>query len=153
MKRLVTLFSVLFFLFISCNGKNNRKEPDFFYAKTLEWDFALNDPNVGIVHYKREVIIIRNSDDYSIDELLVFIEKYEKNHKFVDTSYLFDRYDDFERCYYRESKKTPINFVEDPGGFVVDVLEDHHEDYVCCRRIRKIERMDEKIIERSNDCN
>lgn len=142
---------VIFSLSTLCNCTGKKKDPEFYYSKTLEWDFARLDSINGKTSYKREIILIRNAQDYTNQELLVFIQKYEKQ-ILVDTAYLFEKYDQFYRCYYRESKKTPINFVEDPGGFVVDILEDHKDDYVCCLESYKNRHTDTIIFDKSNDC-
>jgi hypothetical protein len=39
-------------------------------------------------------------------------------------------YDEYYRAYYLESRKTPIDYAEDPGGFSTDVLDQHIKDFV-----------------------
>ena len=104
-------------------------DPQFFYSKYLEWDNKIKNGTGGDQFDRGERFIVRCSDKYSKIELIDFIKKYEKKID-TDTAYISTRYDHFVRQYYKESKKTPIDFIDDGGGFDSDKLEDHDEDFL-----------------------
>ncbi|WP_291138963.1 hypothetical protein [Flavobacterium sp. UBA7663] len=46
------------------------------------------------------------------------------------------KYTSYHRMFFKESSKTPRTFIEDPGGFSVDILDDHVEDYLATYSMR-----------------
>lgn len=106
------------------------------YAKQLERDC----PSTSVTgeylgRNKKEVFIIENPSNNNL-EILKCIGENEKK-CLIDTNDIERTHSYFHRVYYKESKKTPIDFVEDSGGFDVNILEDHKEDFVFSIKMAK----------------
>jgi len=143
---------ILTLILNSCNHKQSKQQPEFYYSKFLEIDNVIIHDDGYQQFNKYEVIIVRNANKYNKNELINFIKQYESKFN-TDTIYIQDRYSIFERYYYKESQKTPIDFIEDPGGFITDKLEDHKDDFICERVMhKKILPHGEIIIKWTNEC-
>jgi hypothetical protein len=144
MTKKITLFILATLALSSCQN-GNRKKPVFHYSKFLEMDIdgslSLTSDRQAV---KMEYIIIQYSEGYTNEELKVFIHDYEKKFR-TDTVEIASRYDRFYRFYYRESRKTPIDFIDDPGGFSTDIINDHVEDYVCSKTMTKRRLPDDTV--------
>jgi hypothetical protein len=100
-------------------------KPTFYLAPQLSSTYRANN----IDSSRTEVVIIINPPSNE-DSLLKYINLY--NQDMLNNKYsIQNQYTLFERDFYRESKKTPRNFIDDGGGFYSDRLEDHKEDWIA----------------------
>ncbi len=63
-------------------------------------------------------------------KLLLEIAQKHNESLAVHNDSIAGKYDYFMRRYYRESKQTPVDFIDDKGGFDSDRLDDHSDDFV-----------------------
>lgn len=152
----IGLFGFLILCVVSCENLNENKMK-VIYAKQLEWDFVRTPYTTfgGVVvngKEKREVYIITNPTN-SKKEILDLIYENEKRYPINKEKIEKEQYLHFYRCYYKESKATPLDFKEDPGGFATNVLEDHSDDFIySIEMVRKVQIDGTITIEWKNLC-
>lgn len=103
--------------------------PVVHYAKQLEVDQLVNtfDGRIGS-NFRDEVFIIENppTNHAKLMDIIIDNERYCP----IDKKRIEARYDYFMRSYYKESRRTPVNFVQknkddDLGN------ESHRKDMIC----------------------
>lgn len=123
---------------IFSNCGNN---PIVHNAKQLEYDvggYYVDYPNdsTWVARSKREVFIIENAP-HNRDRLIRVIQNNEK-YTPVDKRLVERTYSAFYRYYFRESWRTPIDYVEKPSKFgISDELHEHEEDIICKISMKK----------------
>lgn len=128
--RLKLLSSLCIIIFFSCNRKS--EPPRIVFAEQLLKDVeSINEYyDSGFQRTRYEYYIVANPPK-NRDSLLKIVKKHNDSLKLLNDS-IEKKYDLFNRTYYKESKKTPVDFVEDcGGGFITDCIYDHTEDFLC----------------------
>jgi hypothetical protein len=115
------------------------------YAKQLEQDIEIRpytSKSGKIIkgYDKREVFVITNPSK-NLQDIKKLIFENEKLCPINKEKIEKQQYIHFVRYYYKESKETPIDFVEDAGGgFFFNLLSDHVKDFICSiEMIRKVQ--------------
>lgn len=136
----------------SCQN-DNRKPLVFHYSKLLEIESLYQNPYDNKEYWSKvEYFIVENTQGYSDDEIRSFICKYERKLR-TNFNIIELKYSQFSRSYYKESKKTPIDFVDDPGGFSTDVIWEHVDDFICKIEMEKtILQNDSLAVQWKNNC-
>lgn len=152
MTRIIILFLMATFA-LNCCQNDNRKPLVFHYSKLLEIESLYQNPYDNKEYWSKvEYIIVENTQGYSDDEIRFFICKYERKLR-TNFDIIELKYSQFSRSYYKESKKTPIDFVDDPGGFSTDVIWEHVDDFICKIEMEKtILQNDSLAVQWKNNC-
>lgn len=134
---LITYMCVTCVLILSsCNN-----DPIIHHARQLEYDvggYHVNHPNdsTWVARSKREVFIIRNAP-HDRDRLIKTIQNNEASTP-IDKHFVEETYSAFYRYYFRESWRTPIDYVEKPSKFgFSDELHEHEDDLICKITMKK----------------
>jgi len=117
MIKIILIIITTSFLY-SCKNDNNI---EFYVPSKLK--IIINNNNIPYSYY--DVVLIKNPPKDSL-RLINLINEY--NEKSINKDSIEKKYKYFYRAYYRESNKTPKNFIDDQGGFISDKLEDHTYD-------------------------
>ena len=125
MKDRIYVCLIIFIFFSSCS----QKKPEFYAAPQLK---LISNSQNDVTYY--DVIFIKNPPQ-NAESLIRALDKY--NQQTINKDSIESKYIYFERSFFRESKSTPRNFVPDPGGIAVDILDDHVDDYLGTYSMRK----------------
>jgi len=106
--------------------------PRVVYAKQLEMDAGerCRGTNAPSTPQKSEVFIVQDAPKDRVP--LMTLIKQNEVFTPIDKNEVEMRYTLFHRVYYRESRKTPVDFQDGHGGyFSRDYISDHVEDKIC----------------------
>lgn len=134
LSRVISICSAL--ALASCEGK-----PKIHYAEQLEYDvggYYVDYPSdsTWIGRSKREVFIIENAPK-NRGRLIEIVKENETSIP-IDKHHIEATYDEFYRDYFRESWRTPVDFVETKSKFgSSDELHEHEDDLICTISMNK----------------
>ncbi len=118
MKSILILFIIGI---VSCNSE----KPQILFIEELSYNYEL----LGKPEKDRfDVFLIRYPPHKKSKTLELAIRHCDSIFLLNDS--ILNHYERYSIAYYKVSRKTPIDFVEDPGGFSTDVLDQHTNDFI-----------------------
>lgn len=119
-----SLSLIIFLIFLSCK----EAKTEFILVENRTYKYVADSGERRL----EEVVFIINPPN-RVDELFKVIAQYNENTISKDS--IEKGYDRYDRLFFRESKTTPRDFVDDEG-FSPDRLFDHLDDYIGTYRMK-----------------